>query len=123
MSITFVSSINGQDIIVMPNPKFGNNDTINFKRINRTSRGNDLIIDVPDANWKPTLLHKYEWEYLGENKLNAMKAFVARNIGYPVFVASLYGPTWKVIFLRPDAEFAQVGVENRALTLDMQEVQ
>lgn len=123
MPITFTSSINGADQIVLPNPKFGNNDTITFKRINRTSRGNDLILDVPDPNWQPTFLHKYEWEYLGENKVIQLKAFVARHVAIPVFVVSLYGETWKIIFLRPDGEFAQVGVENRAVTLDMQIVQ
>lgn len=123
MSVQLMSSIFGGDVLVLPNPKLGDAHTINFKRINRTSRGNDLILDVPDANWQPTFLHKYEWEYLKEDEIIRLKGFVARHVGIPVFVTGIYGESWKVIFLRPDLEFSQVGVENRAVTLDMQIVQ
>lgn len=124
MSVTFTSSVNSADILKLPNPKFGDQHTINWKRINRTSRGNDLILDTPDANWKPTFLHKYEWEYLLQLQENALRAFVGRHVGIPVFLEGVYtNEYWKVVFLRPDAEFAQVGRENRGVTLDMQIVQ
>jgi hypothetical protein len=122
--ITFTSSVNPLDVIELPKPKFGDTHTINWKRINRTSRGNDLILDVPDANWQPTFLHKYDFEYLKDSDKLKLKAFMSRHVGIPVIVEGVYdNETWTVIFLRPDAELAQVGRENRTITLDMQEVQ
>lgn len=122
--IKFTSFDNPLDFIELPNPKFGDTHTINFKRINRTSRGNDLILDVPDANWTPVFMHRYDFEYLSDEKKLLFKAFVSRHVGLPVTVLGLYeDEEWKVIFLRPDMEFPQVGFENRTLSVDMQIVQ
>lgn len=124
MSVRFISSLNAADTLSLPNPKLGDSHTINWKRINRTSRGNDLILDVPDANWQPTFLHKYEWEYLKQTEEDALRGFVRRHVAIPVFLEGVYtNEYWKVIFLRPDTEFSQVGRENRTVTLDMQIVQ
>lgn len=123
MCVVLTSSVNAADVITLDNPKFGDDHSINFHRINRTSRGGDLILDVPDPNWKPTFLHRYEWEYLSEDQKQLLKAFVERHIAIPVFVTGIYGETWKVIFLKPDTEFSQVGRENRSVSLDMQIVQ
>lgn len=122
--IKFTSSVNPLDVVEFPNPKFGDAHTINWKRINRTSRGNDLILDVPDANWTPTFLHKYDFEYLSEADQLRFRGFMGRHVAIPVFVEGIYeNENWKVVFLRPDAERAHVGRENRTLTVDMQVVQ
>lgn len=111
------------DTIELPNPEFGDKDTINFKRVNRESRGNDLII-AGQAGWpSPTRLLNYEFQGLAEAKKELLKSFLARHVGIPVTLTDHYGVQWYVIFLRPDAEFSQVGVENRTVTLDMQVIQ
>lgn len=121
--IQFQSSVVAGDILRLPNPKLGDSATINWKRINRTSRGNDLILDVPDANWKPEFLVRFDWDYMKETEHEALKRFVTRHTGLPVFLTDHYGQVKKVIFLRPDSEFPQVGRENWSTTLDMQIVQ
>ena len=124
MCVVLTSSLDSSDTITLDNPKLGNEDTINFHRIDRKTRGGDIILANPDpVNWQPTFLHKYEWEYLSEKDVTALKAFMGRDVAVPVFVTGIYGENWKVIFLRPDAEFAQPGRENRTITLDMQIVQ
>jgi hypothetical protein len=108
--------------IGLPMPKFGNNETINFKRVNKTSRGNDIIIrSIP--GWQSEFLQRFEWDYLSEAQKDRLKLFVSKNVGRPVDVAGIYGEVWKVIFLRPDTEFSQVGRENRTVTIDMQKVE
>jgi hypothetical protein len=120
--ITFTSTVNPMDSINLPNPKFGDTHAIKFKRINRTSRGNDLILVNPDpADWTPTFIHKYDFEYLSAWEFDNFKAFILRNLGTPVTVLGLYlTDTWTVIMIQPDAAFAHVGRENRTTVVDMQ---
>lgn len=122
--ITFTSTINPLDAMILPNPKFGDSHSIKFKRINRTSRGNDLILTNPDpADWTPQFLEKYDFEYLSIWERDNFRAFVLRNLGVPVKVLGLYETdTWTVIFIQPDAAFAQVGRENRTTSVDMQRI-
>lgn len=120
--VTFTSTINPNDAMILPNPKFGDSHVIKFKRINRTTRGNDLILENPDpADWTPTFLHKYDFEYLSEWEMNNFRAFIVRNLGVPVTVDGLYETdTWTVIFIQPDASFAHIGRDNRTTSVDMQ---
>jgi hypothetical protein len=120
--ITFTSTVNPQDSIILPNPKFGDSHSIKFKRVNRTTRGNQLILTNPDpTDWTPTFLHKYDFEYLSPWEMDNFRAFVARNLGVPITVLGLYETdNWTVIFIQPDASFAHVGRENRVTTVDMQ---
>ena len=120
--IVFTSVINPTDTISLPNPKFGDAHSIHNKRINRTSRGNDLILRNPDpADWTPTFLHKYDFEYLSRYERDAFYGFMQRNLGQPVTVNGLYeADNWTVLFIRPDNEFAHVGRENRVTSVDMQ---
>lgn len=119
MSVILTSSVNPQDTLTLPNPKFGDSHTINFKRINRETRGNDLILRG-ESGWLPTELMKWEWDYLKEDEKYKLKAFVARHVGIPINTVDHYGVTHTMILLKPDTEFSQVGVENRTTILDMQ---
>lgn len=120
--ITLTSSVNSGDVLQLPNPKLGDTHTLNFKRVNRTTRGNDLILEG-EANWLPTKMHRYDWDYLTERQVDLLYDFLKRHIGIPFFVVTMYGENWKVIHLKPEAEFSQVGVDNRTVSLDMNEVQ
>jgi hypothetical protein len=119
MSIILTSSVDSRDHLTLPNPKFGDSNTINFKRINRETRGNDLILRG-ESGWLPTELLRWEWEYLRDNEKILLKAFIARNVGLPVYTVDHYGVARTVVFLKPETEFSQVGVDNRTAALDMQ---
>ncbi len=111
----------GGDIVILPMPKFGNSSTLLFKRINRVTRGNDLIVaGVP--GWNPTRMQRYEWDYLTRDQAEAIFSFMKKYHGIPVNVTGVYSDTKSVILLKPDAELSQLGVDNRTLILDMQEV-
>jgi hypothetical protein len=113
---------NGSDTITLPMPIFGNSDTLSIDRINRRSRGNDLIIaGVP--GWKPIKLQRFEWDYLREVESLKLMEFMKRNLGQRIAVQGIYSDLKYVVFLKPDAELSQIGRDNRTITLDMQEVQ
>lgn len=120
--ITFTSSVRSNDVVVLPNPKFGDGHTNTYKRINRTNRGNDQII-AGQTGWLPSRLRRMEWDYLLEKEADSIRAFMKRNTALPVFVKDQYDITHKVVLLRPDAELSQIGRDNRTLILDMQVVQ
>lgn len=121
-SVVFTSSYDTSLTITLPAPKFGDSRTTNFKRVNKKSRGQSSIISGED-NWFPTFLRKLEWDYLSEDQVTGMQNFMKKHVAIPVTVLSHYAETWKVIFVRPDVEFSQIGRENRSFTLDMQIVQ
>lgn len=120
-TVVLTSTIN-LGSVTLPAPEFGDSRTQNYKRINKVTRGDDIIISG-EPNWFPTFLRKYEWTYLSEDKCIALRAFMKNHVGIPVSVLNHYGETMVVVFLRPDAEFSQVGRENRTVTLDMQVVE
>ena len=111
----------GSDIVILPMPKFGNSNTLLIKRINRVSRGNDLIVaGVP--GWNSTRMQRYEWDYLTKDQAEAIFNFMKRYHGIPVAVTGVYSEIKNVILLKPDAELSQIGIDNRTLILDMQEI-
>lgn len=109
----------GSDAVVLPMPKFGNSNTVLFRRLNRVTRGNELIVaGVP--GWNPDRLQRYEWDYLTQAQADAIFNFMKRYHGIPVTVTGVYSEIKTVILLKPDAELSQIGRDNRTLILDMQ---
>jgi hypothetical protein len=104
--------------IQLDNPKLADTDTLNFKRVNRETRGNDLII--ADVGHFTTELIRFEWEYMSEEKCAELRGFLRRNVGLPVTLTDHYAVEREVIYLRPDTEISQIGRENRTAILDMQ---
>lgn len=105
--------------ILLPLPKFGNVKTTSLKRINRKSRGNDLIV-TSIKDWVHTFLIRFEWDYLKKEDFFRLQEFVRLSLGRVVTVDMIYGSSATVIFLKPETEFIQLGRENYQVALDMQ---
>ena len=110
-------------VVDLPAPKFGDVDTLTLKRINKTSRGNSLIVAKIPTWWNKTL-KRFEWDYLRQNVFNDLQDFLNVNVGKPVLINGIYTSdhTFVVIFLKPEAEFSQIGFDNYTVILDMQVV-
>lgn len=108
-------------VVNLPLPKFGDVDTLTLKRINRTSRGNSLIVSKVPTWWNKTL-KRFEWDYLKPDVFNDLQDFLNVNVGKRVLINGIYTSdhTFAVIFLKPEAEFSQIGRENYTVILDMQ---
>lgn len=99
-------------------PDFQDSDTVTYTRINRTSRGfTPIIIGV--AGWLPKKARKMTFTYLQEKDTIMVRAFFRKNAGLPVTLVDIYGDVRSVICQNPEFEVAQVGRENRTLTLDL----
>lgn len=110
-------------VVDLPAPKFGDVDTLTLKRINRTSRGNSLIVSKVPTWWNKTL-KRFEWDYLKPSVFDDLQSFLNVNVGKPVLINGIYTSdhTFFVIFLKPEAEYSQIGRENYTVILDMQVV-
>jgi hypothetical protein len=102
-------------------PKFGDTETINLKRINRTTRGNTPII-TKITNWTPTKLFKIDIESLSVVETENLRRFVRKNQGYPVDITDHNSVTRTVIFQQPDFETSNITRYSSAFTLDCYEV-
>lgn len=108
-----ISSVNSLDKVRLPSPKFGNSNTVTYKRINRESRGNALIIEgYPE--WKPERLQRFEFDYMCPGQAHKLFEFMKRHVGLPIYADGVL-----VLLNKPDAELSQIGRQNRTIILDM----
>lgn len=117
--ITFVA----QDLseFTLHGPKFGDSETVTYKRINRDLRGGESVIRSYNT-WNPTKLFKVEFDYLSESKVNGFREFMRRNVGLPVQCVDHNGKIRNLIFQNPSTEFSQIGRSNRTFILDSYEL-
>lgn len=108
----------GVTTLTLPLPDFNDSDTITYTRINKTSRGYTPII-TGIAGWFPKRARKLTFTYLTEQDTINTRTFFRRNAGLPVTLTDIYGDVRSVILQNPESEIAQVGRENRTLTLDL----
>lgn len=105
MSVTF--TYNGSNFSCR-NPSMGNMDEISFQRINRRSRGGDLIL-FRDADWPKTevlqLTFNFSQESEGRNLINLIRATIGKFIYYRDHENRL----WYGVIQNPDAELVQPG--------------
>jgi hypothetical protein len=113
-----VSFVDGLETISVHCPDFNDSESITYKRLNLTSRGYTPII-TGIAGWLPKRARKMTFTYLLESETIRIRRFWRRNAGKPVSLHDIYGDVRTVILQNPEFEIAQVGRENRSLTLDL----
>lgn len=105
MSVSFI--FNGVTH-VFRNPSMGNTDEISFQRINRRSRGGDLLL-FRDADWPKTevlaLTFNFTTEVDGRRFINLVRASIGKFVQYRDHENRL----WSGVIQNPDAELVQPG--------------
>jgi hypothetical protein len=104
--------------IILHCPDFNDSESITYKRLNKTTRGNTPII-VGIAGWFPKKARKVTFSYLCEKETDRIRAFWRRNAGLPVTLTDIYEEERTVILQNPEFEMANVGRFNRTITLDL----
>lgn len=119
INITF-DSLAGQTLL-LPAPKFGDAETVQYKRINRELSGGEQVISGYNS-WQSRKLFKCEFDYLDEQQINRFRKFMIDNVGLPVSCTDHNSKLRTLIFQNPQAEFSQIGRENRTFILDCYEI-
>lgn len=113
-----VAFTDSYETVTLHCPDFGDSESITYVRLNKTTRGYTPVI-VGVATWLPRRARKMMFSYLKEEEVARLRIFWRRNAGLPVTLTDIYGDSRTVILQNPEYETAQVGRENRSITLDL----
>jgi len=113
-TVTLTDSV---ETLTLSSPDFNDSDSVAYKRINKDTMGYTRII-AGVAGWTPKKAKKMTFSFLTEREVNQIRAFWKRNVGRPVTFVDMYGNSITAILQNPEFESAQVGPENRTVSMD-----
>jgi hypothetical protein len=87
--------------LVLRNPEFGNKDSLNFNRINRTTRGGELIV-YSDPQWPKTQKLALEVRSLVPSQAANLLTFFDQSLGLEIGLLDQEGRQWRGIITNPD---------------------
>lgn len=105
MSVTFVYNGNNYNF---RNPQMGNGDNISFQRVNRRTRGGDLIL-FRDVDWPKTEVLTLTFNFSRESEARALINLVRATIGRIIQYRDHENRLWEGVIQNPDAEITQPG--------------
>jgi len=106
-------------IVTLSGPEFNNKDSMQFQRINRTTRGGTLII-YADPNWNKSFILSLEFNALTEVECQDVLDFVEASLGKNVKLTDWEGREWTGIITNPDSPISRVGRPGNMLTLEFE---
>jgi hypothetical protein len=89
-------------------PDWNNKNTLEFSRINRKSRGGDLII-YRDPQWPESITLDMTFSALTEQQKDQFRTLFRISLGRPILFVDHLGDTWAGIILNPGTEISQTG--------------
>ncbi len=104
---------------VFRNPEMGNVDEINFQRINRNSRGGDLII-FRDDNWPKTELQNITFNFGCQADLDRMFSLIKDSFGDILTYRDHENKVWQGIIQNPETTGVQAARNDWTINLIFQ---
>lgn len=114
-----ITLASGSLSIQLRNPEFGNSDSVDVRRINRKTRGGDLMV-YRDPIWPKTRIFKVNFIFLKQDDLSRLLDFIHRTVGQIVTYTDYEGQVWSGIIITPGDEVSQPGTNNYAATFSFQ---
>lgn len=102
---------NGSTILDLRVPVFNDNEKMNFYKIERESRGKELLL-YRDNIWPKLTTLNMTFEYLKETDTRKLIDFMKQNLGKDITFIDQYNRTWTGIFMEPVANIKQQGRSN-----------
>src|SRR5713101_7620616 len=109
----------GSLILTLSGPDFDNSDKIAFDRVNRTTRGGDLII-TRDSQWPIEEVLIYHWGALKQKDIINAQKFVKQTLGQIINITDYQGRTYQGVIRTPMGEAAQPARSEFALHLEIE---
>lgn len=100
----------------IPDPELGDVATTSLDRVNRRTRGNDLIIR--NVGHRNRYLRRYTWKNLCDPDFEWLREFVRRATGQEAILTDHYSNSFSAVLLNPEAEISQNSINERTVTLD-----
>lgn len=112
-------SSNGLITLTLPSPDFDNTEKLDFDRINRKTRGGDLIV-FRDSIWTATKTLVYKFSYIPQVRINQLLQFMRLTMGLTIELIDFEGFVWNGIIMTPSGEVSQPGRENFTAQFEFQ---
>lgn len=109
----------GATTLVLRNPDFGNEEQMAYQRINRRSRGGDLIV-YADPNWPKPKTQKYTISNLSETQKEEFISFVDLSLGGLITLTDHHNRQWTGFIATPDLEITHVGICNYSISFEFE---
>lgn len=94
------------------NPDFGDRESIEVRRINRKTRGGDLVM-YRDPAWPKYATYTYSFSYLSQDDLYKLIEFMKSTLGQEITITDYEGRVLSnCIITTPTEELTQDGVED-----------
>lgn len=101
----------GSRTVTLRDPDFGDTDVVEARRIQRKSRGGDLIM-FRDPQWPKTETLTFEFSFLSRLVLLQLLEFIKDTLGQDVLLTDYNGREYTGIITTPSEELAQAGRDN-----------
>jgi hypothetical protein len=103
-----VAFIHEERVYCFRRPIFGNGDDISFQRVNRRTRGGDLVI-FRDIDWPKTEVLNLTFNFVKENDGHRMMELIRISVGDIVEYVDHENRHWEGVIQNPTAELVQTG--------------
>lgn len=103
--------------LVLRNPEYGNQDRLNFNRVNRETRGGTLVV-FADPNWPKSQIITVQIDRLKQTQVNELFEFLGDSLGKQIGLLDWEGRQWQGVILTPDATVTHVSRTDRSVSFD-----
>jgi hypothetical protein len=120
-TVTFVD-VENDVTLTLPRPELGNAKRFDFTRINRRSRGGDLIL-YRDEIWPRTKTLILSFTWLPEQQITDILLFLKATLGRSIVYNDHYGKVWNGFIMTPATQIVFESRNNRSITIEFQGVE
>jgi hypothetical protein len=101
----------GSNVLILRNPEIGDARNLEIARINRKTRGGDLVI-YRDPTWPITEVLRFSFTALTDTKAYQLDYFLQVSLGQLITLVDYEGRTWQGIIRSPQGTITQQGICN-----------
>jgi len=109
----------GPMVLTLPAPDFQNHERLQYTRVNRRTRGGDLMI-FRESYWPKSRTFSMQWSNLKTEEREALRVFVLTNLGKIVTLYDHENRTHQVVITTPENEVREDKRDAHTATLDFE---
>jgi hypothetical protein len=110
---------NASKTVTLRSPDFGNKTKIEVRKINRKSRGGDIIM-YRDSEWPRTSFYQVSFSFLKEQQAKDLLKFLMDTLGEIISFTDHEGFTRNGIVITPNDPIVQAGREDFQASFEIQ---
>lgn len=118
-NFVYLESLDGIPSIKLNRPEYGNVLRLDMTRINRRSRGGDLIV-FREESWPKTKTLVLTFAWISDNSKRLLLKFFKDYLGQKVRYIDHLGFTWEGFIMTPAAQIIQNSRNDKNVSIEFQ---